>query len=100
MKRLVAQNLVSNWRLEGKTLLPELHSLLRPLAENYPILRQEMERIELCETRSESTKKEAIASIRSSWSDMWDKNRTLSVASYLSFPSVSGRMGLLSIGVV
>uniref|UniRef100_UPI00286D542B recombinase family protein n=1 Tax=Armatimonas sp. TaxID=1872638 RepID=UPI00286D542B len=92
VKRLVAQHLVSNWRLDGKNLIPELNTLLRPLAENYPSLLREMERIELGGIGSESTKKEAIASIRSAWSDMWDNNRTLAKGSGGVFPDVVAKV--------
>lgn len=67
-RRLIAQTLVSNWRLDGKNLVPELKTLLRPLADQYPILLQEMGRIEQGDFGSHSTKKEAIASIRQCWS--------------------------------
>ena len=88
IKRIVAKHLVSNWVLSGKKLLPELHPLMTGVFQEYPSLLAEKGRIELDEISSESTKKEALASIRSTWSYIWDQNRTLVSNIQVAFPDV------------
>ena len=60
--------------------------------EQYPSLLAEKGRIELDEISSESTKKEALASIRSTWSCIWDQNRTLATNAPLIFPDVIAKI--------
>jgi site-specific DNA recombinase len=95
-KRTIAKQLVSNWLLDGKNLIPELNPLLSTIAEQYPVLLAEKARIELNETWSESTKKEGITLLRSKWSGTWDFNRTLVTEKMLTFSALGNHIVALS----
>ena len=88
-QRAVAKQLVSNWLLDGKNLIPELNPLLSPIAEQYPALLLEKDRIELEESGSSSTKKEGITLLQARWYGIWDVNRTLIIQKHLLFPALT-----------
>ncbi len=89
MKRIVAMNLGSNYLLkEGKIVL-ESHPMLVKIKEEYKTLEAEYEAIKLDETLSQSQKKQRLDAVRSTWSGIWDVNRTRVLLQDLRFPDVA-----------
>jgi len=77
IKRIVARNLGSNYVLKDRNLFLEPHPMLVRIRDEYPVLEAQYRRIKLAEDGSESTKKQRLHAVRSTWSGMWDANRTL-----------------------
>lgn len=77
IKRIVARNLGSNYVLKDGNLLLEPHPLLVRVRDEYPALEARYQRIKLAGTGSQSTKKRHLRAVRSTWSGIWDANRTL-----------------------
>ena len=88
IKRIVARNLGSNYVLKDRTLLLEPHPLLVRVRDEYPALEARYQRIKLAGSGSESTKKRHLKAVRSTWSGIWEANRTLA-AQGIRFPSVA-----------
>jgi len=89
IKRIVARNLGSNFVLKDGNLLLEPHPLLVRVRDEYPALEARYRRIKLAGTGSQSTKKRHLEAVRSTWSGIWDANRTL-VGKGIRFPDVAG----------
>ena len=90
MKRIVAFNLGSNYVLRDETLLLEPHPMLVRVRNEYPALEAKYRLIELTETGSGSTKKDALASVRAAWSGIWESNHSEALEHTLTFPKIPG----------
>ena len=94
LKRIVAHNLGSNYVLTNGNLLLEPHPLLKRLKQEASALSAEFRLIKPLENGSQSTKKAAYATVRSSWSGMWEAIQIFSIERGLAFPDVSEQVSL------
>lgn len=78
----------SNYRLDHKRVLLDLHPLLRGVYDHYKGLEEKYLRIKHNKTLSESTKKHRIAAICATWCRIWVLNQTLAMEEGLTFPNV------------
>lgn len=90
MKRIVAFNLGSNYVLKDGSLLLEPHLMLVRVRNEYKALEAKYQRIELMGTGSQSSKKDALASVRAVWSGIWESNHIKALEHHLSFPKIAG----------
>lgn len=88
MKRIVALNLGSDYVLNAGSLLLKPHPMLVRVQQEYPALEAEYEAIRRTETDSGSTKKDALASVRTMWSGIWEGNYTDAFERNLSFAKI------------
>lgn len=89
MKRIVAFNLGSNYVLRDGNLLLEPHPMLVRVRKEYKALEAKYRLIELTGNGSQSSKKDALASVRTVWSGIWQVNHTEALEHSLSFPNIA-----------
>lgn len=89
VRRGVAKALGASWRLDNGVLSIETHPMLVLVREKYEELEAKYRVIELMESGSESTKRQALEPVRLTWSGIWENNRIKALEHGLTFPKLT-----------
>lgn len=101
VKRGVAKALGASWTLRRGELSVKPHPMLALIRERYPELEAKYykteakyRKIELGESGSGRTKKQALEPVRLVWSGIWESNHTEALENNLMFPQLACQMPL------
>jgi len=76
VKKEILMALGQNPVIKDGILTIQANKWLQPIADGYPALEKEYQRLELSKNRTNKTKTEAFASVRTRWLRVWNKVRT------------------------